>query len=56
MLHLSLMFCDQESKDSVDIALKAFVDHIYRAKSEGRIGVLCDILESLVESNTIPAK
>ncbi|KAL8625637.1 hypothetical protein ACOMHN_043912 [Nucella lapillus] len=46
----------EESKDSVDIALKAFVGHIYRAKSDGRIGILCDTLVSLVESNTIPPK
>ncbi|KAK7100374.1 mediator of RNA polymerase II transcription subunit 23-like isoform X2 [Littorina saxatilis] len=46
----------KETKDKLEIALQAFVDNIYKARSEGRITVLCDTLESLVESNTIPPK
>ena len=53
---VSSLVCAQESKDNVEIALKAFVDRIYKARSEGQIGVLCDVLECLVETNTIPAK
>jgi hypothetical protein len=46
----------QEAKENVEIALKAFVDHIYKNHSEGRVNVLCGILEALVENNIIPAK
>lgn len=46
----------QESKENVDLALRTYVRSIYKQQNAARVGILCDILEALVEISALPAK
>ncbi|PVD23184.1 hypothetical protein C0Q70_16447 [Pomacea canaliculata] len=46
----------EESKENVDLALRTYVRSIYKQQNAARVGILCDILEALVEISALPAK
>ncbi|KAK7495937.1 hypothetical protein BaRGS_00012927 [Batillaria attramentaria] len=46
----------EESKENLDVFLRAYVQYIYKQSNAARIGILCNILENLVENNAIPPK